>query len=761
MPLSLSGWPAIAGEGMRPIQFLLFLILSAAVWVFVLGHVEVQADGTIVGLNVKTLGLVAACVLGLAIWSYADTRERLRRLREQTEELENAKADLGRVNDALFMANRELRQSEARYRGLVDGHGDVLLRKFPDGRLSFVNDIFCQTFDQKRDEVIGKAYHPLVHPDNAGAILGQLGGGGAGPLRVRYDQRLKTVDGWRWFAWEDFPVRDPDGKLLEIQSVGRDITDRKQAEDALTRARDMAEAASRAKSMFLATMSHEIRTPLNGILGMTGLLLSGPLTPSQRHYADMVNQSGDALLSLINDILDYSKIETGAVHLESVEFDPAQTAEAVVELLAPRAYDKGIEVTTIIDPRTPSKVTGDESRLRQVLLNLAGNAIKFTPEGGVVIRLGPDRHEADRLSFEVRDTGIGVPDEAREKIFDIFAQADSSHAREFGGTGLGLAISKRIVEAMRGAIGVRSSADEGSIFWFTVHLPPVKGAGPLSGVKRGVLADHRLLVASDCAVVRNSVAEQVTLDGATAMAVGVGEITRLSREEPFSVVLIDGAAERIDIADLKTRPAFARARMIRLLKPEDRANIKALPDTGYDAFIVKPLRRAALIRWLTVSPCLSEEVRQQSVASVRAPETPVPEPTDASGKRILLAEDNKINAILAVSLLNRAGHSVDTVANGEEVLQALERDTYDLILMDVHMPGMDGLEATRRIRAMDQHADLPIIALTANAMAEDRAQCLEAGMNDFLAKPMTPDALYRLIRDHGPEPREKAVVVAR
>ncbi len=726
---------------MRPVLFLLFLLVVATLAAFGLGWVGQWPGHSLSELDVKVVGVATAAALALAVWAFADGREQLRSLRRQAVELESARGDLARANSALSMANAELRRSEARYRGLVDGHGDVLLRKYPDGRLSFVNDVFCATFGCKRDEVIGTAFHPPVHPDNPGAILGRLGGGGAGPLRVRYDQRVETVDGWRWFAWEDFPVRDPSGRLLEIQSVGRDITDRKETEEALLHARDLAEAASRSKSLFLATMSHEIRTPMNGILGMTGLLLSGPLTPSQRHYAEMVQESGEALLSLINDILDYSKIETGAVDLELAPFDPVQTVEAVAELLAPRAHIKGIAIATLIAPDVPALVTGDEARLRQVLLNLAGNAVKFTQSGGVIIRLKCDPDTKGHVCVEVEDTGIGVPEDARERIFDLFAQADNSHARKFGGTGLGLAISKRIVEAMDGRIGVASSVGRGSIFWFTAALAST-GAPAAS---RATLQGQRVLIASACTITREALLRQIRMDRGDAIA-WAGRLDTLPSGPAFTAVLTEAGADLPDPAQMRAQPDFADARFVRLLTPDQRAEIGGLNDQGYDGFLVTPARRADIIRSLIDAPMGALELRRQTVAVVASPEPePVPDEAAQSGLRILLAEDNQINAILAVSLLKRVGHAVDTAENGAAVLEALARQSYDLVLMDVHMPDMDGLEATRRLRAEPAWSALPVIALTANAMAEDRARCLGAGMNDFLTKPMTPDALYAAV----------------
>ncbi len=721
------------------------------------------------GVPVWTLvatALLAAGALFAAVRTHVRARDRLARLTRQAHELEAAKADLAEAVSTLNAMNTDLRQSEARYKGLMDGHGDVLIRKSPEGRLTFVNDIFCATFGVEREGVLDTAFQPKLHPENAGAMLGTLGGGGAGPLRVRYDQCLETVDGWRWFAWEEFPVRDSEGRLLEIQSMGRDITDRKQTEKALTRARDMAEAASRSKSLFLATMSHEIRTPMNGILGMTGLLLKGPLTAAQRHYAEMVQESGEALLNLINDILDFSKIESGAIELESIEFAPDVLTETVCELLATRTRAKGIVIATVIAPDLPAIMRGDESRLRQVLLNLAGNAVKFTETGGVTVRAGLVEGRTDLLRFEIEDTGIGIPDEARERIFDMFAQADSSHARKFGGTGLGLAISKRIVAAMGGEIGVSSVPGQGSTFWFTVRLDPVSGAA----VTDRVLEDETVLVVSATAVQREALARQITVLGGKVETLDpsvsegfAGDPHRESRK-PVTAVLYDWDEEAGPAANtLLDRNGGADARRICLLGADERAQERRILDQGFSACLIKPIRRATLVAAITrdasveghhseapghgpdehpsaVGPATSGGLR---VVGDEAQHSADGEERAAKGgARILLAEDNDINALLALSLLERTGHDVTRVTSGAEVIPALEQGTFDLILMDIHMPGTDGLEATLQVRADSRFAAIPIVALTANAMTEDRSRCLAAGMDDFLTKPMTPEDLY-------------------
>jgi len=335
--------------------------------------------------------------------------------------------------------NAQLNQSEIRLKGLVDAQGDAIFRRAPDSTLTYGNDAFFRLFALNPQTAIGKAFAPELHPDSRAPYFGSFAGLENGHARVRYDQYVRTACGWRWLAWEDYAVRDNLGRLVEVQSVGRDITDRKVLEEALTEARDKAEAASRAKSGFLATMSHEIRTPMNGVLGMARLLLETDLRPEQRTYAEAIKQSGETLLTLIGDILDFSKIESGNLSLEDEDADIRPLIEGVCELLCPRAHAKDIELLAVAASDVPMTIRSDRMRLRQVLINLVGNAVKFTEHGGVSILVTRvAKGEQNFLRFEVRDSGIGVPEAKRKEIFEEFVQADSSHGRKFEGTGLGL-----------------------------------------------------------------------------------------------------------------------------------------------------------------------------------------------------------------------------------------------------------------------------------------------------------------------------------
>ncbi|MET4065470.1 PAS domain S-box-containing protein [Bradyrhizobium sp. S3.2.6] len=676
------------------------------------------------GYDPNTFAIGASFLFALACLGLATLSMRLRFVNKRMRKL-------AAHNEALIDRNWELKEAEERARSLFESQGDLIVLRDHQGRITFANDAYCALAGQTRGALVGTRFdfEVLEQGDSARESNG---------TRI-HDQRISTPLGARWIAWREGFVRLDAGQPADLQSVGRDVTDRTETERALSDARDQANAANRAKSRFLAMASHEIRTPLNGIIGMGGLLLDTTLTPEQTTYARAVKTSGEALMALIEELLDYSKIEAGKLDLDQRPFALSTLIEEVTELLAPRAQAKNLEIASYVDERLPLEVVGDAARLRQVLLNLAGNAIKFTASGGVALIVEPGIWP-NEISFLVRDTGIGIVPEAQSRIFREFEQADDRVARTYGGTGLGLAISERIVKRMGGRITLESAPAQGSTFEVAIPLAPSHGNTGQTAFPSPDLAGKSILLVAD-GIEASLIARRLERwGGQTCLVADAAVAEALLPERPWHAVVVDRAlgpavADRLG----EVARAHATQRLV-LLTPSSRHEKLSPAFTG---FLVKPLRTASLAARLALTP----EVASPDLAP--EPVEPAAVTTPANGLSILVAEDNEINALLMRSLLTKLGHRVVIAVHGEAALEswlaASSAGTpYDLVVMDIQMPQLDGIEATKRIRAHEAATGghhTPILALTANTLVEDRYACFEAGMNGFLIKPLDREKL--------------------
>ena len=714
---------AIDGANLSTSKVLLILGTSLLLLVTYVGQSKVPGDGNQIQLHkLRTIG---------------------RRVERRIEQLEDAR---WRMHD-----------STHHMRELLDAQKNVIYACNQAGRITFVNRSFCATFGVEPHKVLQTQYRPReVEVDDKGHRVCTKNS----LLFAEGEQSyIETSEGPRLFVWRESEVPSVDGLDFERQFVGTDITDQLQIECELSAARDQAQAANRAKSRFLASMSHEIRTPMNGILGMGGLLRETNLSKEQETYVEAVNHSARTLMSLIDEILDFSRIEAGHLSLEQKPFSPYETLLSVVELLAPQAHQKGLEIAWSVDPATPKSLAGDRNRFRQVLMNLLGNAIKYTDRGGVSasLQIQSIDDSSCRLSVVIEDTGVGLDEADLNRIFGEFERAGEKGRQFESGTGLGLAIARQIVRAMDGDISVTSSPGSGAAFLAEFRLA-IDDVSPVLEAHHSDLKGLAVLIASSHLIERRALSRLLVDLGVTVFEANEATVEAVNETLAGHITGVDlfvvDAGETPDeagsvLANLHRSQPDRPIEGVVLASAVERASAQRYREAGFKEHLISPVRPLSLLRLLT------ERCHRRSSAAALTVDMDVPawESHETHPLSVLLAEDNDINAMLASKLLGNLACKVERVADGIQAVEAVKSSLrsgkqFDLILMDVHMPNMDGLQATRKIREAHAETGLScatIVAVTANAFAEDQERCIAAGMDHYLAKPFDPAALADIL----------------
>ena len=708
---------------------LAFLTVMAAM--VLAGISELTDAPEFIGISLLLISIAGIALVTRAL--HAETRA-ARILAETTL---RSRAEIEMLADRMW----EMQESEGRFHDLIDALGDIVVHRDRDGYIVYANRVFADLVGVDAKNLDGRKLSDFgvevgIVPDAAFAD---------GECLSSTDVAIRSAAVSRWFSWIELSVRDKTSDQVSHRAIARDITPRKNAELALIHARERAEFASQAKSRFLATVSHEIRTPMNGIMGMATLLADTELSPEQRTYVGAVSTSASALLALIEDLLDYSKIEAGRFDAEPQIMSPHEIADNVVELLASKAYAKQIGLGCAIAPDVPKRITADPGRLRQVLLNLIGNAIKFTDVGGVRLTITRNRTDvSDRIRFSIVDTGPGLRPEDRDRIFEEFEQADGSSTRKHGGAGLGLAISRRIVTSMGGTLSVDSEPGHGCDFSFEIPAAAATEQPP----HHDLLAGESVVIISDNIVEAEAIAMTIRAQGGKAI-ISATVAQAAMHGAGCSTVLVDASLERDDGHVLKAlrKAGFAGAEPIIMVAPTQRGQLNEFRANGYETFLARPVRGETLLRILLSNHTVGAPAPLAFSGKPMAKR-------GSDGLSILVAEDNEINALLARSVLEKAGHHVDVVGNGKAAIDALlghaSKRSYDLVLMDLHMPVMDGLDAIAAIRRHEEENNLPpipIMVLSADSQEKTRHAVLAHGASGFITKPLDAASLLRSVAE--------------